>query len=67
VIWPPSHPLVWPFHRLRRRNLGPASPDFPGERLIVCRNPDLAAERTRKREDLLVATEKDLASIKAAA
>jgi transposase len=42
------------------------SPDFPGERLIVCRNPDLAAERTRKREDLLAATEKDLAGIKAA-
>jgi transposase len=42
------------------------SPDFPGERLIVCRNPDLAAERSRKREDLLAATEKDLGSIKAA-
>ncbi len=42
------------------------SPDFPGERLVVCRNPDLAAERSRKREDLLVATEKDLARIKAA-
>jgi transposase len=42
------------------------SPDFPDERLIVCRNPDLAAERTRKREDLLAATEKHLASIKAA-
>jgi transposase len=42
------------------------SPDFPGERLIVCRNPELAAERARKREDLLVATEKDLASVKAA-
>ena len=42
------------------------SPDFPGERLVVCRNPDLAAERTRKREDLLAATEKDLARIKAA-
>ena len=40
------------------------SPDFPGERLVVCRNPDLAAERARKREDLLVATEKDLAAIK---
>jgi hypothetical protein len=40
------------------------SPDFPGERLIVCRNPDLAAERTRKREELLAATEKDLARIK---
>jgi transposase len=41
------------------------SPDFPGERLVVCRNTDLAAERSRKREDLLVATEKDLAAIKA--
>jgi transposase len=41
------------------------SPDFPGERLVVCRNPDLAAERNRKREELLVATEKDLARIKA--
>jgi transposase len=41
------------------------SPDYPGERLVVCRNPDLAAERTRKREDLLAATEKDLAVIKA--
>ena len=42
------------------------SPDFPGERLVVCRNPDLAAERTRKREDLLAATERDLTRIKAA-
>jgi hypothetical protein len=42
------------------------SPDFPGERLIVCRNPDLAAERTRKREDLLMATERDLARIQTA-
>jgi transposase len=42
------------------------SPDFPGERLVVCRNADLAAERTRKREDLLVATEKDLTRIKSA-
>ncbi len=32
------------------------SPDFPGERLIVCRNPALAAERTRKRDELLTAT-----------
>ena len=32
-------------------------PDFPGERLIACRNPLLAAERTRKRDDLLAATE----------
>jgi hypothetical protein len=42
------------------------SPDFEGERLIVCRNPALAAERRRKREDLLAATEKDLARIQAA-
>jgi len=41
------------------------SPDFPGERLIVCRNPDLARERARKREDLLAATERDLARIAA--
>lgn len=43
-----------------------ASPDYPGERLIVCRNPDLAAERARKRAELLAATEKDLAKIAAA-
>ena len=42
------------------------SPDYPGERLIVCRNPDLARERTRKRDDLLAATEADLAVIAAA-
>jgi len=42
------------------------SPDYPGERLIVCRNPDLARERTRKRQDLLAATEDDLAAIVAA-
>ncbi len=41
------------------------SPDFPGERLIVCRNPDLAAQRTRKREELLAATERDLARTQA--
>ncbi|MGB9117933.1 IS1634 family transposase [Bradyrhizobium sp.] len=42
------------------------SPDYPGERLVVCRNPDLARERTRKRQDLLAATEQDLAAIAAA-
>jgi transposase len=42
------------------------SPDFPGERLVVCRNPDLAAERSRKREELLVATERDFTRIRAA-
>ena len=34
------------------------SPGFPGERLVACRNPVLAADRARKREDLLAATEK---------
>ena len=41
------------------------SPDYPGERLIVCRNKALAAERARKREELLTATEADLARIEA--
>ncbi len=40
-------------------------PDYPGERLIACRNPALAAERARKRHDMLAATEKDLARIAA--
>ena len=40
------------------------SPDFPGERLVVCKNPLLAEQRGRKREVLLIATEKDLARIK---
>jgi Transposase DDE domain len=39
------------------------SPDFPGERLVACRNPVLAADRARTREDLLQATEKLLAPI----
>ena len=42
------------------------SPDFPGERLIACMNPFLEAERARKRESLLAATEADLAKIAAA-
>jgi len=41
------------------------SPDFPGERLVACRNPHLAADRARKREDLLAATEQLLAPIAA--
>jgi hypothetical protein len=40
------------------------SPDYPGERLVVCRNPLVAAERARKREDLLATTEAALAPIK---
>jgi transposase len=42
-----------------------SSPDFPGERLIVCRNRELAIERARKREALLKATERALARIQA--
>ena len=42
------------------------SPDFPGERLVACKNPFLEAERARKRESLLKATEADLAKIAAA-
>jgi transposase len=38
---------------------------FPGERLIVCRNRELAAERTRKREELLAATERELSHVQA--
>ena len=42
------------------------SPDFPGERLIVCRNAELAAKRAHKRQELLDATERDLTRIQAA-
>jgi hypothetical protein len=41
------------------------SPDYPGERLIACRNPVLAGQRARKREDLLRATEDELGKIAA--
>ncbi len=48
------------------QNLGEiTSDDYPGERLVVCRNPLVAAERARKREDLLAATEAALAPLKA--
>ncbi|MCG8422330.1 MAG: IS1634 family transposase, partial [Proteobacteria bacterium] len=46
------------------RNLAEiSSPDFPQERLIVCKNPLLAAERHRKRDELLAATETGLKKI----
>ncbi len=38
-------------------------PDYPDERLIACRNPALAVERTRKRQDMLQATDKLLAGV----
>jgi hypothetical protein len=40
-----------------------SSPEFPGERLVVCRNPAVAAERERKREELLRLTAKDLEQV----
>ncbi len=43
-----------------------AHPDYPHERLVACRNPALAAERTRKRTELLAATEADMAAIQTA-
>lgn len=42
-----------------------SSPDYPGERLVACRNPELAKLRTHKREEMLVATEHNLEKIKA--
>jgi len=40
-------------------------PDYPGERLVACRNPELAALRAHKREDLLQATQKNLEKVQA--
>ena len=63
---PPNEPGPAP---LRPKELVPdavaeiTSPDFPGERLMVCLNPRLRKERARKREALLQATEADLAEI----
>lgn len=52
------------FSLFDERNLAEITdPAFPGERLIVCRNPLLAAERSRKRQELLVATQKELDKI----
>ena len=42
-----------------------SAPDYPGERLVACRNPQLARLRTHKREELLCATERNLEKIKA--
>ena len=43
-----------------------SAPEFPGERLVCCHNPVLAEQRARKRQELLAATEKELAPIAAA-
>ncbi len=42
-----------------------SSPDFPGERLVACRNPELAKLRAHTRDDLLLATEKNLQKVQA--
>lgn len=42
-----------------------SSPDYPGERLVACRNPLLADERARQRRELLAATEQDLLDVQA--
>ncbi len=49
----------------QRNLLELSSPDYPGERLVACRNPELAKLRTHKREELLTATEHGLEKIKA--
>jgi len=41
-----------------------SAPEYPGERLVACRNPELAKLRAHKRQDLLAATEKNLQAIK---
>ena len=59
--------FVRPTTRNRRQDLAEiTSPDYPGERLVACKNPLLEAERARKRETLLAATEADLEKINAA-
>jgi transposase len=55
---------AWQLSLFDQRDLAQmTSPDYPGERLVVCKNPLLAAERARKREDLLQATERELDKI----
>jgi Transposase DDE domain len=57
----PLQPSLFDTHNLAEIT----HPDYPGERLICCRNPALADERARKRQALLAATDKDLAKIAA--
>jgi Transposase DDE domain len=48
------------------QNLAEVSdPDYPGERLVVCHNPPLAAKRAHKRQELLAATEQELGKVQA--
>jgi hypothetical protein len=43
------------------------APEFPGERVIVCRNAEVATERARTRQDLLAATERELRHVQSCA
>jgi transposase len=58
---------AWQLSLFDQHNLAEitAPEDYPGERLLVCRNPLVAAERARKRDELLAATERDLSEISA--
>jgi hypothetical protein len=58
----PLQPTLFDQHNLAEIS----HPDYPGERLIACRNPFLAEDRTRKRSELLTATENLLAPVEAA-
>jgi len=61
IYWNGQAPPARPVQRAHLAEI--ESPDFPDEPLVVCRNPALAQERARKREDLLAATEAKLAPI----
>jgi hypothetical protein len=58
----PLQPTLFDHHNLAEIS----HPDYPGERLVACRNPFLATERARKRGELLAATEDSLAPVLAA-
>ena len=67
LLQPLSLRWVWPQERLSgEQNLAEIShPDYPGKRLVYCRNPALEESRRLKRDALLAATEADLEKIKA--
>ena len=62
----PREPMRCNCRCLMSRTSSISSPDYPGERLVCCRNPALAQERTRKRDELLAATATELDKIAAA-
>ncbi len=58
-----SLPAAWPVDETNLREI--THPDYPGERLVACRNPELAKLRGHKRAELLQATEEDLVKMAA--